>query len=221
MATDQTIKLTINGQQHDYELERGKTLMRYLRDDLGLVGTKDGCSTGDCGSCVVLVDGAPVDSCVHLMRRTDGARVETIEALAASDHELHPIQAAFLEQGAVQCGFCIPGMIMATKALLADTPNPTLEQIRDGLKDNVCRCTGFIPIFDAVQQAAEWMANPDVFAKWEPTYGPMGTSAVLYDGMRSVQGRLGYADDLVRPDMLDRQGRVVGSPVRAIWCPST
>ena len=204
-----TVNFTVNGAPASTEVERGKTLLRYLRDDAGLVGTKDGCTTGDCGSCVVLVDGQPVDSCVHLMRRVDGTSIETIEALAEADDQLHPIQAAFLDRGAVQCGFCIPGMIMATKALLDENPSPTIEEIRHGLRDNICRCTGYVQIFEAVQQAADWIANPDVFAKWEPTYGPMGTSSVLIDGVRSVQGRLGFADDLTLTGML--HGKVVWS----------
>jgi CO/xanthine dehydrogenase Mo-binding subunit/aerobic-type carbon monoxide dehydrogenase small subunit (CoxS/CutS family) len=204
-----TIEFTINGEPATAEPAKGRTLLRHLRDDAGLVGTKDGCTTGDCGSCVVLVDGKPVDSCVHLMRRVDGAAVETIESLAGSDGRLHPLQAAFLDRGAVQCGFCTPGMIMAAKALLADNPSPTIDEIRHGLRDNICRCTGYEQIFEAVQQAADWIANPDVFAKWEPTYGPMGTSSVLIDGVLSVQGRLGFADDLALPGML--HGTVVWS----------
>jgi CO/xanthine dehydrogenase Mo-binding subunit/aerobic-type carbon monoxide dehydrogenase small subunit (CoxS/CutS family) len=204
-----TVKFTLNGETASYDVERGKTLLRYLRDSAGLLGTKDGCSTGDCGSCVVLVDGKPVDSCVHLMRRLDGSRIETIEAMAESDDRLHPIQAAFLDRGAVQCGFCTPGMIMATKALLEENPTPTIEEIRHGLRDNICRCTGYIQIYEAVQQAADWIANPSVFAKWEPTYGSMGTSSVLIDGVRSVQGRLGFADDINLKGML--QGKVVWS----------
>ena len=203
-----TVNFTINGASATSEIERGKTLLRYLRDDAGLVGTKDGCTTGDCGSCVVLVDGSPVDSCVHLMRRVDGTSIETIEGLAGGDR-LHPIQAAFLDRGAVQCGFCTPGMIMATKALLEENPNPTIEEIRHGLLDNICRCTGYVQIYEAVQQAADWIANPDVFAKWEPTYGPMGTSSVLIDGVRSVRGELAFADDLALPGTL--HGKVVWS----------
>lgn len=210
-ALDEPIEIsfTLNGEGVTAKVDPRRTLLRYLRDDLGMMGTKDGCTSGDCGSCVVQVDGKPVDSCVYLMRRADGVRIETIDGLAQADGRLHPIQAAFLEKGAVQCGFCTPGMIMASKALLEITPSPTLEEIRDGLKNNICRCTGFEPIFDAVQQAAEWLEDPTSYQAWEPTYGPMGTPAVLVDGTQSVQGKLPYADDLVLPGML--HGAVVWS----------
>jgi CO/xanthine dehydrogenase Mo-binding subunit/aerobic-type carbon monoxide dehydrogenase small subunit (CoxS/CutS family) len=202
-------EFTLNGERITTRVDGKKSLLRYLRDDLGVMGTKDGCSSGDCGSCVVLADGKPVDACVYLMRRADGVAIETIDGLAEADGTLHPIQAAFLDQGAVQCGFCIPGMIMSTKALLASNPNPTEDEIREGLKDNICRCTGFMPIFDAVKQAAKWLQDEDAYDEWEPKYGPMGTSAVLLDGMESVQGKLPYADDLTMEGML--HGKVVWS----------
>ena len=203
------VTFTLNGEQVRDTVDGRQSLLRYLRDNRGLVGTKDGCGSGDCGSCVVLVGGKPVDACVHLMRRVDNVDVETIEGLSQLDERLHPIQAAFLDAGAVQCGFCTPGMIMATKALLANNPNPTIEEIRAGLEDNICRCTGFIQIFEAVQKAADWLQNPDVAAKWEPTYGPMGTPSVLFDGMKSVRGALEFADDLTIPGML--HGKIVWS----------
>jgi CO/xanthine dehydrogenase Mo-binding subunit/aerobic-type carbon monoxide dehydrogenase small subunit (CoxS/CutS family) len=203
------VEFTLNGDTITDRVDGKKSLLRYLRDDCGLMGTKDGCSSGDCGSCVVLVDGKPVDSCVYLMRRAKGVEIETIDGLAEPDGTLHPIQAAFLDRGAVQCGFCIPGMIMATKALLANNPNPSEDEIREGLKDNICRCTGFMPIFDAVKKAAEWLQDEDSYEDWAPKYGPMGTSSVLLDGHQSVQGKLGYADDLTMEGML--HGKVVWS----------
>jgi CO/xanthine dehydrogenase Mo-binding subunit/aerobic-type carbon monoxide dehydrogenase small subunit (CoxS/CutS family) len=202
-------EFTLNGEVVKASVDPRKSLMRYLRDERGLMGTKDGCSSGDCGSCAVLVNGKREDACTYLMRRTDGATVETIDGLAEPSGLLHPIQAAFLHKGAVQCGFCIPGMIMATKALLESNPDPDEDAIREGLKANICRCTGFIPIFDAVKQAAEWLRDPDAYDDWEPTYGPMGTSAILVDGFKSVQGELGYADDLTVAGML--HGKVVWS----------
>lgn len=203
------LELTLNGDTIKARVDGKKSLLRWLRDDCGLMGTKDGCSSGDCGSCVVLVDGKPVDACIFLMRRANGVTIETIDGLAEPDGTLHPIQAAFLDRGAVQCGFCIPGMIMATKALLAQNPDPSEDEIRRGLKDNVCRCTGFMPIFDAVKQAATWLQDEDAYDEWEPRYGPMGTSSVLLDGVQSVQGRLPYADDLTLEGML--HGKVVWS----------
>ncbi len=119
------VEMTVNGQELRVEVSPKTSLLRFLRDDLQLVGTKEGCSTGDCGTCVVLVDGKPVDSCLFNMRRANGVQVETIEALSRADGPLHPLQAAFLECGAVQCGFCIPGMIMAAKGLLSEHPEPT------------------------------------------------------------------------------------------------
>lgn len=204
----QEVTFTVNGEPHTARVEGRKTLLSYLRDDLGLMGTKDGCTTGDCGSCLVLIDGKPRDACVYLLRRADGVSVETIEGLATNGR-LHPIQAAFLDRGAVQCGFCIPGMIMGSKAVLDNNPSPSLGEIRDGLKNNICRCTGYVQIFEAVQQAAEWLDKPEAYAKWEPTYGPMGSSSVLVDGVKSVQGELDYADDMVIPGML--HGKVVWS----------
>lgn len=203
------VTFTLNGEQVTGPVDGKQSLLRWLRDERGLCGTKDGCSSGDCGSCVVLVDGAPVDSCVYLMRRADGVRIQTIDGLAEPDGTLHPVQAAFLHKGAVQCGFCIPGMIMASKALLDGNPDPSRQEIREGLKNNICRCTGFEPIFEAVEQAAEWTRDPASFEGWAPTFGPMGTPSVLVDGHLSVQGRLPYADDLTRPGML--HGQVVWS----------
>jgi CO/xanthine dehydrogenase Mo-binding subunit/aerobic-type carbon monoxide dehydrogenase small subunit (CoxS/CutS family) len=208
-TTTPSMTFTVNGTSLTGPVDGGQTLLRYLRDTLGLMGTKDGCTSGDCGSCVVQVDGKLVDSCVYLMRRAAGATIETVDGLAREDGTLHPIQAAFLEKGAVQCGFCIPGMIMASKALLETTPAPTLPEIREGLKNNICRCTGFEPIFDAVGQAAAWLEDPASYEGWQPTYGPIGTPSVLVDGTRSVQGKLPYADDMILPGML--HGGVVWS----------
>ncbi len=209
-----TVNFTVNGAPASTEVERGKTLLRYLRDDAGLVGTKDGCTTGDCGSCVVLVDGNRSTRASTSCGGWTAPASRRSRRSPTADDRLHPIQAAFLDRGAVQCGFCIPGMIMATKALLEENPAPTIEEIRHGLRDNICRCTGYVQIFEAVQQAADWIANPDVFAKWEPTYGSMGTSSVLIDGVRSVQGRLGFADDLALAGHAPRQGRLVAARLR-------
>jgi CO/xanthine dehydrogenase Mo-binding subunit/aerobic-type carbon monoxide dehydrogenase small subunit (CoxS/CutS family) len=196
------LEFVLNGETVSATVDGKKSLLRYLRDDLGLMGTKDGCASGDCGSCVVLVDGKAVDACIYLMRRANGVTIETIDGLARPDGSLHPIQAAFLHKGAVQCGFCIPGMIMATKGLLERTPAPSEQEVRTALEDNICRCTGFQPIFEAVEQAAEWLRDENAYEEWEPTAGPMGSSAVLVDGFQSVQGKLPYADDLVVEGML-------------------
>lgn len=203
------VELIVNGGPIRATADAKTSLLRFLRDELHLCGAKEGCSTGDCGSCVVLVDGQPEDACLFNMRRAQGIRVETIENLCPNGGPLHPLQAAFLECGAVQCGFCIPGMIMAAKALLDRNPSPTEAEIREGLQDVICRCTGYVQIFEAVQTAAYWMAHPEEFARWKPRNGPMGVSAVLADGERSVTGRLAYADDLTREGML--WGQIVWS----------
>ena len=208
---DKTIQaeFTVNGKPVRGSVSAKTSLLRFLRDDLKLVGTKEGCSTGDCGTCVVLVDGKPVDSCLFNMRRANGVHVETIEGLSREDGRLHPLQAAFLECGAVQCGFCIPGMILAAKGLLSEHPSPTEEQIREGLQDVICRCTGYTQICEAVEQAAKWLRSPQEFASWQLRTGPMGVSASLFDGERSVRGQLYYADDLNREGQL--HGQIVWS----------
>jgi aerobic-type carbon monoxide dehydrogenase small subunit (CoxS/CutS family) len=203
------VEFSVNGRLVKQNVGHKTSLLRVLRDDLNLIGTKEGCTTGDCGTCIVLVDGKPVDSCLHLARRTDGCQVETIEALAEPGGRLHPLQAAFLESGAVQCGFCIPGMIMASKALLATNPSPKEPEIQEALKDVICRCTGYTQIIEAVQLAARWLASPAEYAKWTPKFGPMGTSMVLADGEQSVRGQLIFADDMVRERML--HGQIVWS----------
>jgi len=203
------VELSVNGQKVRGSVSPKTSLLRFLRDDLKLVGTKEGCSTGDCGTCVVLVDGKPVDSCLFNMRRANGVQVETIEGLSREGGRLHPLQAAFLECGAVQCGFCIPGMILAAKGLLSEHPSPTEEQIREGLQDVICRCTGYTQIHEAVDQAARWLRSPQEFEGWQLRTGPMGVSASLFDGERSVRGQLYYADDLNREGQL--HGQIVWS----------
>ena len=143
------INLTINDQAYEIAVDANKTLSDLLRYDLDLTGTKKGCDTGDCGACTVILNGDAVNSCLVLAVQTDGAVVETIEGLA-NDEGLHPIQEAFVEKGAIQCGFCSPGMIMSTKNLLDKNPNPTEQEIRKGISGNLCRCTGYQKIFEAI-----------------------------------------------------------------------
>src|SRR3954453_47470 len=135
----------------------GRTLLRVLRDDLGRTGTKEGCDDSECGACMVLVDGRPVNSCSYLALQAAGRRVTTVEGLAGPDGELHPLQRAFLEGGGIQCGFCTPGMLISAASLLARDPDPSEAAIRDGLAGNLCRCTGYQPIVRAVQRAAAEM----------------------------------------------------------------
>jgi carbon-monoxide dehydrogenase small subunit len=150
------IEVTVNGQRKQFDVEPNILLLNLLRDELYLKGAKYGCGIGECGSCTVLLDGEAVQSCMILAVEADGRRVDTIEGLADGD-ELDPIQEAFIEEGAVQCGFCTPGFIMATKALLTENPHPSEGEIREYLKGNLCRCTGYINIVKAVKSAAKNM----------------------------------------------------------------
>jgi aerobic carbon-monoxide dehydrogenase small subunit len=147
------VSLTVNGTQHEADVEPRRLLAYFLREDLGLKGTNVGCDTSSCGSCTVLIDGESVKSCTVLAVQADGCEVTTIEGLAA-DGELDPIQRAFHEQHALQCGFCTPGFVLAIHSLLKENPNPTEEEIRLGLEGNLCRCTGYQNIVRAVQAAA-------------------------------------------------------------------
>ena len=148
------VELNINGQAYSLQVPRGQTLLTTLRETLDLTGTKPGCNTGDCGACKVLIDGQAVNSCTMLTRKAAGKRILTIEGLAQG-LELHPIQEAFIEAGAVQCGYCTPGMVLTAKALLDQTPQPSRTQIREAINPNLCRCTGYKKITDAIELAAD------------------------------------------------------------------
>ena len=150
------ISFTVNGDLQELFVEPRKTLLAVIRDTIGLTGTKEGCSTGDCGACTVIVDGEPVTSCMMLAVSTNGKEITTIEGIS-SPGQLHPVQQAFLEKGGYQCGFCTPGFIMAAKALLDDNPNIPEDEMRHALGGNICRCTGYTKIIEAVLSAAETM----------------------------------------------------------------
>lgn len=135
------------------------TLVEFLRDELHLTGTKEGCDEGECGACTILFDGRPLNSCLVLALEADGHAITTIEGLA-QDGRLHPIQEAFVEAGAIQCGYCTPGMVLSAKAVLDEFPNPTEEQIRTGIEGNICRCTGYNRIVKAIMLAAEKINAP-------------------------------------------------------------
>lgn len=149
-----TVQLTVNGEQHQIDVPPMKRLLDLLREDLHLTGTKEGCGEGECGACAVLMNGELVNSCLVPALQTNGASLCTIEGVSTDGH-LHPIQQCFLENGGAQCGICTPGMILATHHLLDKHPAPTLEQIQEGLAGNLCRCTGYMRIFEAVQKATE------------------------------------------------------------------
>jgi carbon-monoxide dehydrogenase small subunit len=151
--------LNVNGVGYPVEVEPWRSLLSVLRDEVGLTGSKEGCDDSECGACMVLLDGRPVNSCSYLALQADGREVTTIEGLAAPDGELHPLQRAFLDQGGVQCGFCTPGMLISAKALLDENPTPSEEEIRLALSGNLCRCTGYSGIVRAVQSAAGELAG--------------------------------------------------------------
>jgi len=147
-----TVSLEVNGEQIEYEVPARRLLVHFIRDDLGLTGTHVGCDTGNCGACTVHVNGEPVKSCMMLAVQADGARITTVEGLA-SDGELTVLQQAFHEHHALQCGYCTPGMLMSATALLARNPSPSEEEVRLALQGNICRCTGYVNIVEAVVDA--------------------------------------------------------------------
>ena len=146
-------RLLVNGEEFDLDTAPHRTLLEVLRDELGLTGTKEGCGTGDCGACTVLMDGRAVNSCLVLAPEATGREIATIEGLATNGR-LHPIQQAFVDAAAAQCGYCTPGMILSIKALLDRNPSPTLDEVRLGIAGNLCRCTGYAKIYEAVEAAA-------------------------------------------------------------------
>jgi len=150
------IRFTVNGRVEEKDVREDERLLDVIRDDLQLTGTKEGCGEGECGACTVLIDGKAVVSCLVLAPQVDGKEILTIEGLAPGE-ELHPIQRAFVEKGAVQCGFCTPGFIMSTYALLTSNIDPSDEEILAALEGNLCRCTGYAKIIEAVRYAAELM----------------------------------------------------------------
>ncbi len=149
----QLVTMTVNGNEIEIAVTPNSTLLEVLRDELGFTGVKEGCSEGVCGACTVLLDGAPVRSCLTLALEAEGTSITTIEGLA-SDGRLHPVQQAFIDHGAVQCGFCTPGMILSSKALLDRSPHPTDEEIKTALAGNFCRCTGYKKTLEAVRSVA-------------------------------------------------------------------
>jgi len=152
------VTLNVNGESRETLVPTHKTLLEVLREDLGLTGTKHGCELGECGTCTVLVDGEPVLSCLVLPVETEGRRITTVEGMAQGGR-LHPLQQAFAELGAAQCGYCTPGILLTATALLADRPSPTRQEVKEALAGNLCRCTGYTKILDAVELAALRMGH--------------------------------------------------------------
>lgn len=150
----QNIHLRVNGEEYSVAVEPHKTLLWLLREELNLTGTKEGCGAGECGACTVIFNGRPVNSCLVLAVEADGAEIQTVEG-EAKGGELSELQKAFIEHNALQCGFCTPGMIMSARALLNKNPKPTEEEIKEAIEGNLCRCTGYKPIIEAIKAAAE------------------------------------------------------------------
>jgi len=150
----QSIKLKVNGDTYELRIKHWKTLIDVLREDIGLTGTKEACSTGECGACTVLLNGKPVNSCLILAIEAQGKEIMTIEGLAQGG-KLDPLQEAFIKYGAIQCGFCTPGMLLSARALLDKNPQPTEEEIKEGMSGNLCRCTGFVKIVEAIHAVAK------------------------------------------------------------------
>jgi carbon-monoxide dehydrogenase small subunit len=153
-AKAQTVTITVNGTTYEREVEARKLLIHFIRDDLDLTGSHIGCDTGNCGACSVIVDGLLTKSCMTLAVQADGSKIETVEGLADGD-ELNKLQQSFKDHHALQCGYCTPGMLMSATALLRQNPHPSEDEIKKGLQGNICRCTGYWNIFDAVKAASE------------------------------------------------------------------
>lgn len=149
-----TITFTLNGTQEIREVRSSQTLLRFLREELGVMGVKSGCDTGECGACTVLLNGEPVNACLVLAVEAEGGEVITVEGLSQNE-QLDPLQQAFIDYNAIQCGFCTPGILIAARALLDRNPRPNREQIKDALRGNLCRCTGYVRIIDAVEAVAK------------------------------------------------------------------
>jgi carbon-monoxide dehydrogenase small subunit len=153
------INFKLNNDLIEYEIKDHWTLLHLLREEMGLIGTKEGCGNGECGACTVIVDKLAINSCLYLAIDADKKTIETIEGLASTDGKLHPLQQSFVDNGGIQCGFCSPGMIMSSKALLDSNPNATEDEVKHALAGNICRCTGYVQILESVEAAKKNMAE--------------------------------------------------------------
>lgn len=203
----QLINLNVNGNDYEVAVNPGTTLLDLLREQLRLTGTKKGCELGDCGACTVLLDGKAVNSCLFLALEADGKNILTIEGMANGE-ELHPIQQAFVEKGAIQCGYCTPGMVLRTKSLLEENPNPNKEEIKKALSGNLCRCTGYTKIIEAVETSNDYLKGkkPNVI-EYQPQKSAMDLSVVgkrlpKIDAPDKATGRAQYTDDINLPNMI-------------------
>ena len=211
----QLIGINVNGIDHELAVSPGTTLLDLLRDELKLTGTKKGCELGDCGACTVILDGKAVNSCLVLALEAGGKRVVTIEGLAEGE-DLHPIQRAFIEKGAIQCGYCTPGMIMRTKVLLDNNPNPSEEEIKEALSGNLCRCTGYTKIIEAVQDSVAYLNRKEPQEiEFQPQKSVKDLSVVgkrlpKVDAPDKARGRALYTDDITLSNMI--YGKCLYSP---------
>jgi len=212
----QLIKINVNNTDYELAVQPGLLLVDLLREELRLTGTKKGCGHGDCGACTVLMDGKPVNSCLVLALEAAGKKIETIESLSTGSMELHPIQRAFVEKGAIQCGYCTPGMIMRTKAFLDENPEPQYNEIIDALSGNLCRCTGYTKIVEAVETAVHYINGKEPQEiEFQPQKSAMNLSVVgkrlpKIDTPDKATGRAIYTDDMVLSNML--YGKLLLSP---------
>ncbi len=162
------VSFVFNGNQMKMSVEDHWTLLHLIREELGYTGTKEGCGSGECGACTVVVDGDAVNSCLYLAMEIDGKELLTIEGLAAGDGTLHPIQKAFVEKGGIQCGFCSPGMILSAKALLDENPNANEDEIKHAIAGNICRCTGYVQIIDSIKSVSGlYQEEDEPVAAWD------------------------------------------------------
>ena len=212
----QLITINVNGDRYEVAVKPSTTLLDLLREELRLTGTKKGCELGDCGACTVIMDGKAVNSCLVLAVDAAGKKIETIEWLAKGG-ELHPIQRAFVEKGSIQCGYCTPGMIMRTKSLFDKNPNPSRQDIQSELSGNLCRCTGYTKIIEAVETARDYLHGvkpPELV--FMPQRSAIDLSVVgkrlpKIDAPDKATGRALYTDDIVLPNMI--YGKLLLSPV--------
>jgi aerobic-type carbon monoxide dehydrogenase small subunit (CoxS/CutS family) len=200
-----TLKLRINGEDRPVVFPTHHTLLEVLREECALTGTKHGCELGECGTCTVLVDGRPVLSCLVLAAETRGKSIETVEGMQLGN-ELHPLQAAFADLGAAQCGYCTPGILMAAKSLLAENPKPTREEMSEALAGNLCRCTGYHKILEAIEWAAarmrgeDWIPPSEVFyGAGDPADSERRTPREVKSHLRGVESDRGHLPPEPRP----------------------
>ena len=198
------IKIKVNGNDYELAVRPGTTLLDLLREDINLTGTKKGCELGDCGACTVIIDGKAVNACLILAVEAEGKSITTIEGISGNS-ELHPLQRSFIEKGAIQCGYCTPGMILRTKAFLDEKPDATTQEIKEAITGNLCRCTGYTKIFEAIETAQAYIkgVTPKEI-EYMPQKSAMNLSVVgkrlpKKDAFDKATGRAVYTDDIKFP----------------------